>query len=735
MFIFFVIVLVSAHFYHHMIQQKRFSHRMGQGRMMTKVAYALATLTIHKLKFSPVVNENDGSTAFPVDPGLHRIFSWLAKPLGPSGSMGDLDPVPILLSDPATVSLDKVLGEVVGPLKQPLSHTSDFTFELSVSGREKDFEGCGLHANGYAREKRGILHILVKTRFTKENDSFIAEEFRFASRVKVVSALSPLLSKFSLYVENCAIPGSPLIGNGNVEYNVVSVDDKGIPDTTLQPIVLNNDGGANLPVQTTFQDFVTAKRGLVYLGGPDPVILNVARSPLMSPPAASTGEEFQFYCNRPNSPTLDPSYCIGDRPSPDGKTSVLVFEVPKGVSSSGSPTNSGYYDPLQKHSPWGKLFVDSYRMTFSSIFRLFGVETLPSPTLVLGNVHSAFLMMRFFKILPAGTKPIPLEHLDYDDPKSPYNPSSPTPPTVPTFKHKINTDYFPIAQAYGLSDTSAFDWPTYLRYFSSRVTTFCDQTTRNWNAGLRYLFQREILDSQDSFCPKMKPFISLAPIPGEALHQIPEPFQTILAPETGLKDMKPFLDLGTKLQRLSYQIDPEGDSTDWISPLKRRGLFSQNKLALNGWVFLRKPFQLEIVEPLEFLCNGGLILEEGNIIIKQGIRPSIGTPTRKSVTLQIVALNGNIILDTPTGAEIHANLIAYGPGADTGKIVFSGRPKVIGGMAMRKLVCKSEDLATFRGADVAFYPALAALPQAAAEDVSEFPLLTFNFESSPVLLR
>lgn len=704
MVVLFVVFLFSAQFFSYMMKQRKLSNRMGQQQLMAKVAQSLAGLALHKIHYAPVCNDNDGQTSFPTDstPGLNRIYSWLSAPLE---EMTDLEPVEIdLENDPGTVQLTAVLD----PLTQPLREGMDFEYAITVSGRKKDFRSCGLNDRGYPREKQGLIHLSVKTSYARPGQPKMTEEFRFLGRVKITAAIAPVLSKFSLYVENAGFPGITNMAG----YNAVSVKDNGdvLPNSLPQPIVLDNDGeGLQIPVQKTYQDFVTAARGLVFLGGESNLLLNVSRSD-KSNTTSNSGEEFQFFRDG-----LDGAIPVGDNTLPDGAV-VLISQIEKGVSNADTPRNKTFYDPIEKFSSYGRTAVECLRMKYSSIFRLCGVDGNKSPTLVLGKVKSNFLLYRLFSLIPPppGSRKILLECIDYD-----------------IFHARIQSSYLPLARAYDVNDSFAFGYPKYLRGFCSFVAS------KSWNIGLGYMYRQSEANPFSEFPAddKLRQYMSPS-VSDELLFEIPDPVKPIMSqtPEANLKEMAPFLELLKRDDRLVYEIPRDGETGDWKEMLRRRGLLSDGKLALNGWVKIKGPATLEIDQPLEFITNGGLIVEEGDIFIRAPITPSEVVPIRKNVILQIVALNGNIHLETQSGAKVQAHLIANGDGNTTGKIIFAGRPRIIGALAMKRLINTGTELEGFFGADLAYYPPLATLPQA-PQETSEFPLLGYQFENVPVILE
>ncbi|MBI3039370.1 hypothetical protein HYY75_10045, partial [bacterium] len=111
--------LIAVNFHRYLMMQNRLGNKMGQHRIMSKVALALATLATHKIHFAPQCNDND-KTSFPTSstPDLEKIYKWLAKPLKAENSMGDLLPVSLDLEDPASVQLTMLVNRIIFPIKK-----------------------------------------------------------------------------------------------------------------------------------------------------------------------------------------------------------------------------------------------------------------------------------------------------------------------------------------------------------------------------------------------------------------------------------------------------------------------------------------------------------------------------------------------------------------------------------------------------------------------------------------
>ncbi|HNW36966.1 MAG TPA: hypothetical protein PKM25_18650 [Candidatus Ozemobacteraceae bacterium] len=180
-----------------------------------------------------------------------------------------------------------------------------------------------------------------------------------------------------------------------------------------------------------------------------------------------------------------------------------------------------------------------------------------------------------------------------------------------------------------------------------------------------------------------------------------------------------------------------GKRTTWVLPasnspqdiwenLKARGLLKDNKLDLNGWVYVPGTTEMTVNQNLDVTSNGGIVLEKGNITISNKINATFGSTFN---VLQLVTLDGNITLDI--NGPVQAGLTAR-----NGCVTVSnkGRPQIKGAIAMKRFDISSAS----QGADLEYAPSLAALPdqdQISQDDSSEKALLSFNVDPTPLQLK
>ena len=122
------------------------------------------------------------------------------------------------------------------------------------------------------------------------------------------------------------------------------------------------------------------------------------------------------------------------------------------------------------------------------------------------------------------------------------------------------------------------------------------------------------------------------------------------------------------------------------------------------------------------------MLKKGDILIKGDIGvPGDGQGKDPSPVVQLVAMDGNIVIDSPSGANVHAALTAVNGNI----LVKTSRPQIFGALAMKSFDISSAS----QGADINYNQTLAALPGATDENLSEKNLLCGTMDPVPFLLR
>ncbi len=712
-----VILLLTVNYMRYMMMQSKLSHRQGSQRMMAKVAHALATLATHKLAYGPLYGNDAPVPDATTD--LGRLVKHLQQPLAamPTSDVGELS-----LQDPANFDLTALVT--------PLCDLGQF-FDFNVSWRVRraDFQPCGPSAGGFHREKRGTVHLTVTVKFGKAADGSdaITEEFHYLVRTKVTAALLPVLSKFTLYVEDAQKGLSGSFPDA-FDYNAVRNDRLGnlMNPTPAKPLLLNNDGKADppLPIERTFDGLVAGPRGLIYLGGPRNLVLNTARGvDTKTPgPQGNFGESFQLYMDAAG------SGFVAERPEapphmyePGGR-GLVVSACEQGISDDPHTNNQQWYVPIAR---WPG--VAAARP--SSIFRLYGNEHCHSPTVVFGNVKSGVLLIRMFMSNPTrAPAPIAARPVLYWE-----SPVSFPPSCLDPARYRPLVETVPELQG-------ATAYQAYLEKFSSGLGL------RWYNKALGYCIDQRKPDANMHFSPgdNITKLMNNDDVAAAATirHAIPGPLMPLAPPGiTDLKKIDPFIRTldpgagGPNGDRITWEI-PAGE-TDIEQALRRRGLMQGDKLALNGWVRLAGERHWVISQPITYLCNGGIVLEKGDISIRAAIKP-YNVPTRQPCVLQLVVREGDIIVDVPDGAtEVRAALTAnrrvrLAPG---GSAASRPGPTINGAIAMGRLIDGPSDIVGFIGGELTYRPELAAMPGDDAEGRGETKALTCAFEPEPLVVE
>ncbi|MBI3039435.1 hypothetical protein HYY75_10375 [bacterium] len=684
----FCLALFGGGFFKYMLLQNRQSHRQGEQQITGAFALALASLAAHKIQESVFRNPN------------HSLTAYLASPIS---SMDDFCKGTI---DFAEGEPETDISPVVSLLSSNQVGLGQVSFEVKYVCRRIDFFKTSL-SDKFPREKQGLIHLIVTTAYKKFNDSSseTVEEFHYGSRVKVTSALFPVLSKFTLYVENSG-EGSALPAPWR--FNVVSTDPSGnlTPNSRAKPILLKN-GIKDPNIPPSIFELVKSPRGLVYFGG-GKTYLNLARGW----PQTSTGgfgeygEGFHLY-------GMGRKDCFYTAWKEDGGT-IAILNFDQGTCDE-TLANSDYLEAIGE-SPWAKF------ARCNSAFRLFGTDQEIYPTLVLGEVYRSSIRVRAYKTIsvspvsygilkhmPHGNSSLALqEWSDYINP-----PADSESPGIQYFANKL-----------GLSGVSSSR-----DMFNQTYASDMGYTPYNSSLAFMETQNREAFPI-NAFSPSdpLNKFISADPLPvsdpNDILHAIPEPFQ-IIPGVTSLINMASFFGaLGIPGDRTSWVIDASAEGiSNWsglLVGLRKRGLLKgSNLLDLNGWLYIKGNVPLEINQNLLLVSNGGIVLQKGNVKINRSIGSNAPS---KNYALQIVAADGDI--------EVCGNITVSSALVAKGTVRFnpSGRPTIKGAIAMGRF----EILSASQGAVLDYNSKLAALPcdQNPSEELSEKPILCFSMDPS-----
>jgi hypothetical protein len=681
--------------------QANTADKIGKKQKLAEFAAALATLATHKLKYSAQLNHNSTSLRALPPPGsaMAVLYEYLAQPLH---KFDTVKYFPLPLDEEATGHFSLLLEQ----LWQTAGYGDELEETITLAVWRDDFTATGAAPDAYTRDKSGNIRIIVNLTISHGESYATSLDFNYSCPLRLAAAHVPVLSKYNLYIEDARLNS----GEYDAGYNQVSVDSSGnLAETRskARPLVLNNDGNLNLPVKLEFRNFVEDDRGLIYLGGNGSIFLNLARSDVNAPNSDS-GEGFQFF--RIGHSGLYPVYA-GNSPT---RGRMLISFLDQGVSDELDECNLSFYRMVET-GYFGVKQVQEGRMRYSSLFRLYGAQARPSPTLVQGHVLSQYLTIGILKGADGSPgKPPYLGNLSY------------TAPMLPDayYYNCINLpEYDDLRSAFGL-DNSLDAYKTYVTKYSSRVNH------RPYNQALGFLHTQTNPDAVALFPDSDLISSFVRSSNHDATHKIPGVFADVYPEVADLKSMAALAQGFADSGKASYQFDNESD-TDAMQLLKKQGLVSQNRLIVDGWV--RFSSDITINQTLEYMSSGGIVVESGDLVIEGTIKPA---GFRDNCLLYLVALNGNIVFRTPPDATVQAGIIAFSESDDNGRVSFISPPAEIkGAMAMKKLVRNSSEAETFQGTSLVYFPALAAKPAGSDGLSNESQLLTFSFGQLPQEIR
>ncbi|NLI76456.1 MAG: hypothetical protein GX442_08445 [Candidatus Riflebacteria bacterium] len=683
-----LLAMVAAFFSHFMKSTRAQTHRLGESRLMAQVARALAVLATHKIQYD-LLDPAGG------DDGLR---TWLAGPLAemPRG-YGEFP-------------LELVGGRVdfqaaVDALTVPIREQGPFRFRITFAARAADFQGL----SKLPAEKVGVLRLTIVTTL-KETE----EEFHFQCPIRVTAAVVPGVSKFSLFVEDAATDeaGQP----APWQYNLVSANPDGqLKSSAVQPLVLRN--GPRLdPGSIEWGSFFRKRVGLVYLGG-GPLYLNMARGESR---AGEFGEGRWFFETRNRDQLWDGLYAVRDFSTPQ---TCQLMEWHKPVADERGDTLHGFFFEAIADTPEAKY------MRFSSIFRLFGTDVDLSPTLVIGKVfRSAILLRAVIPVPNTDDGPIPPLFLKYFNDTHKWRDAlnrqvcysaNETFPSIATFAR----------DALGLSATVS-DLEKYQREYASRAGL------APYNISLAYYTTNNTIANPFTQISDTRLRDRMASS-SAVLDQLPEEFGAVLDGQGRT---------GVRLDGFLQSLDPARGRPTWVvemadpgqlfkpgGPLHRRGLWHPNRGELDpkGWIVLqgRAPASGLVLPRMKLLSNGGLVLEEGDILIKETIDGDLD-PARDPLVLQVVARKGSITVKAPTGRRVDVALAA------AQRVRLEGGPHLRGGVAMKRYEIRNASSAAL----LEYNPALAVLPACAAEfqkgpGSEVHDVLGYSLDPTPLLTR
>lgn len=628
---------------------------------------ALASLACHQLKGREIRNLSG------------KLVEALAKPLA---SMAD--------KTADQVVYDDALKAVISKLALASSELRDLDYSVGWVVQKSDFSPV---LNAYSREKSGIIRIPILISYKAPgSEDKITEDYLYSIEVKAVANLIPVLSKFTLYVQDA------LCGEDSDRFNQTFTDAYGnLNGGSFKPWVLDNGGGSVLPDR--FADAIRSPRGLVYLGG-GRVVLGLARG--WNVPGKYS-EGFHLLAEGRGNGLYTTGYV--------GAMALMNWETGLCNTDPADDASVFWYDFIKSG------FADMSRR--NSMFRLMGTDAVRSPTVVFGDVMARTLCAKSYRESSANFGPLPYTHSNeqFDD-------------FISGDSEEFDISYFYNQMILNSGTLSRSEYNA--RYASCL-------TEEPYNRSLGYMITnfkipRPLESGVIAASDPLADFIAGKALLKGFAHNIPVPFSSIY---NDVKDLKSIDALLSRMQipgpRSICNITLQKDEK-LLSALERNGFLSRGKLDLNGWIFIRAAERIVIDDSLRLQSHGGIVLEKGNIEIKNSI-----TDDGSDFLLNLVALNGNIIIDSSLGGELDIALTASGESSDSGQVKLAGSsssatPKVNGNIAMRRMGAGSLSSAAARGLEISYRKSLAALPGQEADEGSEKDLLMFNLDSNPRLV-
>ncbi|MBU1106619.1 MAG: hypothetical protein KKB51_08145 [Candidatus Riflebacteria bacterium] len=637
--------------------------RLNRVLLAREFSSALATLACHHLKDNEI-HDLSG-----------KLVKSLEKPLAAMTSKAGAD-----------IIFPLFINKLVDRLKIANSELQELTWQVSWEVRKEDFKPI---LAAYPREKIGMIRIPIIVKYLAPASlEKITEEYVYTVNIRIVANFIPVLSKFTLYVQDVRS------GEDEERFNKVVNDDHGnLIESDYRPWILKNTE-QNGPFPSRFADIIKSSRGLVYLGG-GRVNLGIAR-------AWSSEGKYAEGFHLLGEGRTEAFYKTGDI----GPMALLNFETGLSKTDPNDSESVFWYDLIK--SGFAELSAKS------SIFKLYGTDNERSPTLVFGDAAARTLCARGYRESINNYGPLPYTY--HDDQFADF---------ISGQSEEYDFSYF--MSQYTLYKGGTLSRSKYNKDYASCLIEV------PYNRALGYIItnykNNRPLDS--GIIPTSDPlfdFVSGKAVSKGFAKKIPAPYSTVYS---DVQDLSAMGDLLKKIEipgrrAMAEIILAKGEKL--LPALQKRGYLDKNKLDLNGWLHIKAEEGIVVDDSLLLISHGGIILAEGNIEVKSSIKADGGR-----FLLNLVARKGNIIVDSGLAGELDVGLTAAGEGSDTGQVKFAGNGSsseitINGNVAMRRIAAGSLASYCSRGVKIVYDEDLAALPQHSADDRSEQPLLMFSFE-------
>lgn len=755
--IFIVIAIALGSFLRTSVSRSYSIKKLGETLMARELANSLAILSVHYLKNVELKKANS------------EFRRRLSLPIGIFKKLGELDEKSreIKINELNFTNSKNILDFLKNKDQSDLKIKNNITPRWRIP--YADFNSY--NSNTYPREKYGQIFIdfdityeLPGIKKTK------TESYHFSTDIKVTANILPILSKFTLYVED-ALKGSDDVNR----FNVLDTDVNGdVISKKVYPWVLNNGGEIDTSLNT-YEALVESNRGFVFLGGGQkeaPIQLGIAFGSING--NSEFGEGFHFF-------SKENSYWKTLENWGNNKgimtANLGLCDDPSDVNCEGKYGYNAYFKLIGQDFNWARR---------NSIFKLYGTDAIPSPTLVFGYVDAMYASVR-----------------EYRDSANKW-------------------DFYFLDYYGGAQFSNAVEEDEDVAYFANR---FKEKTGRNLNYNIYRIYASGIesvrynndygyaLDKTQEWplanIIQGDEFKKLCNIGNQSnddvVYKIPNTtnarYEEIYV-NAKLNELEKFIDAETLkfhrnetetikedsefVSKVAYKltfIQKDKNDKNIIKPddvmyllnsneenkidksfknflfskgtLKRDDSNVFNRLDLNGWLYIDSDdmgsgFELPLkLNGIKLESHGGIIVSKGKVIIKEDIH-SVKDDTqsdKEKFLLTIVALDGDIVVKSDV-KHLQCSLVSAKRQVKfekSDKQVPDNVVEVNGNIVMQNLGDGTKkahkDVGINRYVKLNYFNALSALPKITEEtlvdkdkiDRTESSLLMFNLKDNPIM--
>lgn len=712
-----------------------------------ELAHTLATLSVNYLK-EQIRNQNS------------EIIDIFSQPIdamaNDSGENNILDKIENLsLTSDGTKAIDFIKN------KSGLNQLSVDKLYWKIA--KSDFTSIYTdNCQPYSREKIGLLHIFVEISYLlpgKKISEKTKESYHFITDLKVVANILPVISRFTLYIDD-ALDGD---SNDVEKFNVVDSDPNGnLNNENYKPWILNNHGkldAIDLDLKS-YNDIINSTKGLVFLGGGSAeegkaIRLGIAFGEMDS--RSKYGEGFHFFCT-------DESGYWKTQTNWTPEKGILTANL--GLCRE-TKLENGYVQSEEEED-------DSYNTYFemtdgeekdklNSIFKLYGTDENPSPTIVLGYVDAKYCSVKQFRF---GNDEdnydlltfVPREDFNYASSYD-FNSYEEAFEAHEDDEDDFDDDITEFAFKYREQYSNKLEYDTYFENFSSRIESI------PYNNDYAYALNHFVEDPFKNKIVKGNKLKMLCGLRSSPLFtKVPTTenvqYDKILSEEE-LGDLNKFINIdklningseeSKNNQRIAYFLnltanEPEykkinsfhsnNIEVDFMKYLETKGIAIKDKIDFNGWLYINNESNNEFVLNLnnkKLISNGGIILSEGNLRIKSDIKSDTINGEKFYITIITLGENSDIIIERSV-EELNASLVSkYGQVKLEG--MGSDKYLEINGNIVMKKIHKGDEglLAMKRGVKINYNNNLSAFPFKTTEE--EKKTLMYSLNEDPIVYK